>query len=330
MVRIASSCILAAICSLFGDILQLATVFEYHNKSNHHNNFAQFKQFNTTLIQEEWELYRDLRPVESVAGLFSAASWVVFCIPMIQVLYKLSLGGHHLIGLHATIGILTIAAAMAEFVSHVMLVGAMNTMEWISTDFNLDYWIVPSGSGDPDGTGWRTLQVVFLSMRGMLLWINAVEWLFLSFILLLLFMSIRRQVDSKSPVKVSSTFGWYCLFLCLISLVEFSFEVLRFESWRTFSKFSMYVSVFSRLVLWPLWFLFLGKHLARLLSASNGYTIQYNGEDPMLASGVAGYPKQTPYPIAPTPTTSETENSNAPPTPFSIEPEEEEEQPELI
>ena len=274
MGRIAISCVIAAICGIFADALQFLILLAYSNRSNLQDDFSLYKDLDVALIKEDWDVRMDFRALENIAGLFNAISWVILSIPIIQLTYALSMGGKHMLGLHVAIGALTIAGTTTEFFSHVMFVGAMTTMEWIADDFNLDYWINTIGSSQADGIGWRSLEVTFISIRGCLMWVNAMEWLFLGFILFLLFVSIRL-----SSGRISMAFGWYCLFLSIICFVDFSFEVLRFKSWLTFAKLSLGVTVLSRFLFWPIWYLFLGSHVARLCSQEPGQLTSSTNND---------------------------------------------------
>ena len=289
MPRVALSCVLAAFCAVVGDILFMATLAKQRNDSHRHINYSQYTALDPSKIQHDWELRRDLRALQSAAGLFNAISWVVLCVPLLQLAFALSLGGKRLVGLHTAIAVLSVTGAATEFASHVMLVGALMAMEWISDDFNLDFWMASRSAG-PDYIGWRTLEVVYVSVEGLLMWVNALEWLFLGFILILLSVSIRRQQGGDSGFQFSGKFGWFSLFLSCICWVEFAFEVLRFKEWIKFTRFALFVSLASRFFFWPAWFFFLGRQL--VLAANEGLTPKSTlGQNPMPE--IEDYPKPT-------------------------------------
>lgn len=263
MCRIAFSCILAAVFSLTSDVLLFGSFAMFRNKSTQHGDWETFKQLDPEFIQSDWEVRRDQFGLEVTAGLFNAMSWVILCIPLIQVTWMLSRNGSHLIGLHAAIAVLALMGTNAEFISHSMSVGAFTAMDWLSKDFNLEVWLESSTLADPDNVGWRTLEVIFLSIQGMTVWVEAIEHLFLAFILFLMYLSIQRQdfATGKKPL-FSITFGGYGLFLSITCLIEFTFEILRFKSWMTYAKLAFFVSVVMRVILWPAWLLLLGRQLA--------------------------------------------------------------------
>lgn len=135
-----------------------------------------------------------------------------------------------------------------------MYVGSSSASEWISKDFNLGNWL---GGSEDDDLGWKVLEVVHLVSRGMLLWVNAVEYLFLFVIFALLFISVRSQKNQIFTTR----WAYLGSFLALLSIIDFAAEVLRFESWRTFSRISWLIGILSRLILFPVWLVWLGKQM---------------------------------------------------------------------
>ena len=51
------------------------------------------------------------------------------------------------------------------------------------------------------------------------------------------------------------------LLVGILSLFDFSANVLRFESWSTFSKFAVFTSIVNTLVLMPVWLIMLSLEL---------------------------------------------------------------------
>mmetsp|Transcript_17303 Transcript_17303/g.40797 ORF Transcript_17303/g.40797 Transcript_17303/m.40797 type:complete len:361 (+) Transcript_17303:92-1174(+) len=301
--NIAWSCVVAAVVSIVGDLLALGAFASYRNNAHLHGKWNEYKYLDPQLIMEEWETRRDLRPIETASGLFSAASWVILCIPVVQMIWILGRQGTHLVGLHTSMMILTVSGAIVEITSLVMYVGAVTAMEWLSTDFNLSVWLESSTAADPDDIGWRVLEMIHIGIRGMQLWVGAVELLFLATMLVLLFFSIQRQGDSSSkqydsaispnnnaavsamtpqPVLLSYRFGYYSLFISLLCIVDFCFEVLRFVSWREFAKFAFGVAILLRLIFWPAWLLWLGRHLGTFQQNQLMYNHGNNAAAPSL------------------------------------------------
>ena len=282
MGRVAGSCFVAALFSILGGILELTVFRKFSQKSNQLSNFDEYKEMDTELIEEDWKLRRDLQPLAIVSGFVNVLAWVTFCIPLLQTAWKLSMGGKRLVGLHSSIGVLAMAASMIELLSTLLATGSSTAMIWMSTEFNLDRWL--DSNKEDDHIGWRVLEVTAVAIHGIFLWVDAIEVLFAATILVLLFVSIQRQVniqfvragdDEAQPLSSSSgrpkhprpflsrNFGGYCLVLSWISLVEFAVEVLRLESWIPYTEVATVVKLVSRFLFWPLWFLWLGEQLAR-------------------------------------------------------------------
>lgn len=265
MVRL-DSCFFAAFFSVTADVMNVVLLRAITQRSNFQDDFDQYKQLNPELIQEDWDLRNDIQPLATATSLLNAVAAIVFCIPVLQAAWKLSVNGTHLIGLHSGICILAIAAAVLEFLALVLMVGSATAMNWLSTDFNLSSWTA-SKSNAQDDIGWRTLEVVSISIQGMVLWVDAIDALFVAAILLCLFVSIRRQVlysDSSNKRDVLSRgFGVYSFMLSIVYIVEFTAEVLRFKSWMTYTKMAFVITFFGRFILWPIWFLWLSAQLSR-------------------------------------------------------------------
>lgn len=266
------TCVLACIFSLVGDVLDLAAYGVYKQKTNSSSSYQEWERLDPTSIQEDWDLRRSLQALELVASCFDAISWIILCVPLLQVSAYLSMGGTHLVGLHVFIAVLTITAAITEFVGDILFIGAVTTMEWISSELNLDFWAKATDppvlllSANPDKIGWRSLEVSFLSIQGMLLWIDAIEWIFISVILLLLFLSIQRQ--RQEPPILSLAFGAFGLFLSLLAVIEFCSGVLRLQAWQQYTRIFYGIAVVTRLLIWPVWYIWLGFQLGAVTAAS--------------------------------------------------------------
>jgi len=139
-----------------------------------------------------------------------------------------------------------------------MMVGVENVGVWLSRDWNLDNW-----ANEGDGQGWRTLEVAYMLSRGIILWIDAFEWLALAGIYILIYVSLRADRDSSST---TFSMKWAHLGLILggLSIVAFLADTLRFLSWRLMSTIEMFVAVVNTLILFPVWLIWLGRQLPRL------------------------------------------------------------------
>jgi hypothetical protein len=209
-----------------------------------------------TFIEEEYQFLSENRSLELAAGTLNSMAWFALMIPVIQVAWLQSCSGTRHIGMHVTIMGLALGGAFIEFISRLLLIGTSAAAEWISISFNLDDWTAENSN---DKIGWRTLHLVHIVVRGMITWVDAAEWLALFGITVLLFVSIYRQEErifSMSWASVGLVMG-------LLALVDFAADILRLQSWRTFSNIALWTTMINRIILLPVWLLWLGYQLPK-------------------------------------------------------------------
>ena len=103
--------------------------------------------------------------------------------------------------------------------------------------------------------------IMHFCCQGMLLWIDAFEWLALYATMLFVFVSVRTEkVDDPPFSKRWATFGLLIAILCLF---DFLSDILKFQSWKTFKIIAFAISTLNTLLLLPIWLLWLGKQLKR-------------------------------------------------------------------
>jgi hypothetical protein len=141
-----------------------------------------------------------------------------------------------------------------------MTIGATSAIHWLTSGFfNLEDW-TSENSGDL--LGWRTVEVVSVVINGLSVWVDALEWLFLSAILLLVFLSVASH-NQRERISSAWSIRWATLglFIGVLSFVDLSFNVLRFRSWGTFSVLALLVTSVTRLILMPTWLVWLSRIL---------------------------------------------------------------------
>ena len=132
------------------------------------------------------------------------------------------------------------------------------TSELLATQFNLDNWIT---SNSQDQIGWRTLEITHIVTYGFISSIGAIEWIFLSIVMVLVHVSVkrwRRNVDSTTFGACWNALG---LFIALMCVLEFIAEVLRLDGFKTFAQIAFWYSAVNRLILIPSWLVILGTRL---------------------------------------------------------------------
>jgi hypothetical protein len=250
------SCLLTTILFWTSNLLYLI-VRSFH-RDRHSFNFSTWKDLEPEYIQREWQRRGDERGISSTARLLGAVAWFSLLIPILNVVWILSVGGKRRVGLHVVITALALGGSISELLARLMMVGVENVGVWLSRDWNLDNW-----ANEGDGLGWRTLEVAYMLSRGIILWIDAFEWLALAGIYILIFVSLRADRDSSST---TFSMKWAHLGLILggLSIVAFLADTLRFLSWRLMSTIEMFVAVVNTLILFPVWLIWLGRQLPRL------------------------------------------------------------------
>jgi hypothetical protein len=272
------SSLTAAFLFVVGNIID----YVYKNKfrSRSHFNYTDFTALDPTFIEEEWQFLSEHRSLELAAGTLNAMAWFALLIPLLQVAWIQSYSGTRQIGVHVTVAALALGGSLSEFIARLLFIGTSNAGEWLAKDFNLDNWL---GENSNDKIGWRTLQVVHLVVRGMILWVDAVEWLALFGISVLLFVSIQSQTERLLSLPWAS-FG---LVMGLLCLIDFAADILRLESWRSFSAIAFWITMLNRLVLLPVWLVWLGYQLPTAKLAA----ILRSDDKGLQMSNVAAAPK---------------------------------------
>ena len=183
---------------------------------------------------------------------------------VVKVAWIQSNFGTRMMGLHISVVVLALGGSFAELLSRLLALGSNNALAWMASSFNLDDWNVMVASNSTtngnlnDEIGWRTLQMIDIAVSGLLLWIDAMEYLFLAGILILLAFSIRT--DNQLFGKRWARFG---VLMAVLGIIEFAFAILRFENWGLFSSLGALINILNQLVLFPVWLIWLGWQLPK-------------------------------------------------------------------
>jgi len=183
-------------------------------------------------------------------------------VPVLQVATVLSRGGRRKIGLHVLMVALVCAASFTELVCRLFTIGMESTTDWIAKDFNLLDWELENGTV---GTGWKVAEVLHLMSQGMMLWVEAFEWLALGGIMLLIFYSTSTEL-SKTAYSFPRRWGTLSFFIAVLSLITFAVNVLKLEDYPTYAPLHITVTVINGFVLFPVWFLSLSTALPEALA----------------------------------------------------------------
>jgi len=257
------SCALSAILFFIGNILYVIYDALEIEGAQHHTKIG-FLELDPYYIKDLWRRRRAYQSLEMWAGMINACAWVLFAIPMLQLAWILSLGGKRRIAMHAAIVILVVGACFTEALSLLFTVGIAGVTQWMTVTMNLSNWSADSPMTQ-DNTGWRVLEICTLMFSGMTLWVETVEWLALSGVLLTIYMSTRSLATDVGEGQLSFTFGRFWahlgLFIGILSFFDFVSQVLRIIQWQLFTDIGLLLGIVNRLILFPVWLCCLGKQL---------------------------------------------------------------------
>jgi hypothetical protein len=226
-----------------------------------------FTQLIPASIEQSWDDLYDNKALFYASGFLNGIFWLVFCLPVIEMAWILSRSGTQAIGPSVAICVFAIGGAMTEWLSHMFWIGTTVGSFTLAFNFNLDQWLRPDvaaslGVPADDGIGWRDLEVTHIVTSGMIWIVDSFEWLCLTGIFTFTFVGVYlwRKDDQ-------STFGarWNALglFIGLMSIIEFSMEIVRFDGYKFAGPIVLLYAALNRIILIPAWIISLGFQLPR-------------------------------------------------------------------
>mmetsp|Transcript_27841 Transcript_27841/g.75749 ORF Transcript_27841/g.75749 Transcript_27841/m.75749 type:complete len:280 (+) Transcript_27841:308-1147(+) len=256
MFKISCASLLAAIFFVIGNALTITYYVKEYQRS--HFDYDDYTNLDPGYIEVEWGFRIINRPLYLSAGILNVIAWFFLMFPIVHLSWILSQGGKKWIGLHIAIGVLILTGSLTEWISHVLYIGASMTSELLAREFNLDNWIT---SNSEDQIGWRTLEMTHIVTYGFVSAIGAIEWLILSVVMVLIHISVKRWRRNVDSTTFSACWNALGLFVALMSMLEFTAEVLRLSGFRSFAKIAFWYSSANRLILIPTWLVLLGSRL---------------------------------------------------------------------
>jgi len=259
------SCVISAFCFVVSNALGIAVTVQrmLHSRNNSRNVYGNMIQLNADWIQRRWEHERKIAPLERTSHIFNAAAWLFFLTPVIQLAWGLSRGGKRKIGIHGALVAFAILGCTTEILSRLLLFGAWGSASWISQSFTLTSW-----SNSNDAIGWKTLEVVFMILNGMINWVDAFEWICLFVIMSLLYYSIGTQLSERRALSLGwGRLGLVIAFLCVL---DFAADLLKVTvEWRTFQNMAIISTIINTCILLPLWLLWLSCTIHKVMPSTN-------------------------------------------------------------
>ena len=166
-----SSCLVALLFVITGNILEAITASKTFLRHRDHASFIDhastmqnWKDLDPDYIKQNFEYRLSFLGLTNVASMMNAVALFAVFIPMLQVSWILTNGGKRRLASHTAICALALAGGLCELIVNLMMIGIHNVVAWLVSSFNLDDW-----SEEGDGTGWRVLEVVDMTIRGELI-----------------------------------------------------------------------------------------------------------------------------------------------------------------
>jgi len=267
------ACLFSAFCFVVSNALGIAVIVEDKLRPSYDESLL--RSFDSDYLKLSWSHRRNIAPLVQTAHVFNLFAWLFLIPPILQLAWALSRGGKRKIGVHTAIGGFALAGCTTEILSRLLLLGGWGSAEWISTDFNLNYW-VKSG----DTIGWKVLEIAYSMMEGLLLWVDAFEWICLFNILVLIYFSIGTQMTEHRVLSL--WWGRLGLSIAFFCFVDFSADLLRLEDWTSFAQFSMFIAIVNTCILLPVWLLWLSCTIQNVMPTTNNDDIT---PDPIWNNG---------------------------------------------
>mmetsp|Transcript_62226 Transcript_62226/g.93971 ORF Transcript_62226/g.93971 Transcript_62226/m.93971 type:complete len:276 (+) Transcript_62226:256-1083(+) len=247
------TCVIAALLFFTGNAILLA--FYIREAGREHFDYDEYTNLDVETLRAEWDFREQHRPKVLAAGIINGLAWFFFAFPMIQLAWILSQRGSKSLWLHISIAVLALVGSFTEWISRLLYIGASMAGLLIKNDFELDTWVQQN-----DGIGWKALEVSHVMTQGLIIFIDAFEWICLCIILVFVHISVRRW-RSHDSVTFGACWNSLGLFIGLLCLLDFVAEVLRLDGFKLFGQIAFWYAAVNRLILIPMWLLMLGCRL---------------------------------------------------------------------
>eukprot|EP00339_Tiarina_fusa_P006895 CAMPEP_0117014352 /NCGR_PEP_ID=MMETSP0472-20121206/11659_1 /TAXON_ID=693140 ORGANISM="Tiarina fusus, Strain LIS" /NCGR_SAMPLE_ID=MMETSP0472 /ASSEMBLY_ACC=CAM_ASM_000603 /LENGTH=275 /DNA_ID=CAMNT_0004717889 /DNA_START=252 /DNA_END=1079 /DNA_ORIENTATION=+ len=247
------TCVIAALLFFTGNAILLA--FYIREAGREHFDYDEYTNLDVETLRAEWDFREQHRPKVLAAGIINGLAWFFFAFPMIQLAWILSQRGSKSLWLHISIAVLALVGSFTEWISRLLYIGASMAGLLIKNDFELDTWVQQN-----DGIGWKALEVSHVMTQGLIIFIDAFEWICLFIILVFVHISVRRW-RSHDSVTFGACWNSLGLFIGLLCLLDFVAEVLRLDGFKLFGQIAFWYAAVNRLILIPMWLLMLGCRL---------------------------------------------------------------------
>lgn len=158
-------CLLAGVFFFTSNVLRMVFVIRIYNRA--HFEYDLMTNLDVGYLREQWKFRSDNLTLGNVGMVVNAFAWFFFLVPMLQLVWVLSKCGTRQVGVHAAIAVFCMVGCFGEVMSRLLLFGFEGVVHWISSEFELDFWLPNSiSNGTRDELGWKALELVFLTIEG--------------------------------------------------------------------------------------------------------------------------------------------------------------------
>lgn len=286
------SCVLAALLMMTSNVLKIVYYANIYREKHGDWNWEDYKQLDPDYLAARWVTRIEEHPLFMASGILNAVAWLMMAYPIIQMAWVLSKQGTRAITLNVLIGVFVLFASMTEFISNLTYMGMQYMSEYVVNRFvsvegaaNFARPDAQEGAADNAGDkiGWRMLELHHMVARGLVTYVDSVEWICLALVLFCTYASVRGWLK-EDRTSFGARWNILGLFIGFVCILEFAAEIIRFEehmrfSSRIFHIVSILYAIVNRLIFIPAWLISLGYMLPRA-------TMKSTFENPTIQSEV--------------------------------------------
>lgn len=221
--------------------------------------FNSLRKLEGNFVKSKWtQTDETVETLRVVNGVVHILAWLLTASILFRAAWLQSAKVPNKVGMHTTIAFLGGTTFIVELLVRMLEHGNNMALKWMASNFNMENWYEVEGLGpnQQDLMGWKTIEVISRSARGMLRWVDAAEFMFSALVFLLFFLSTSHP---NSPLSNRwSRFGMLVAFLCIWDVAA---DAFRSHERKILVDLVRWISSFNRIVFFPVWLIWLGSQL---------------------------------------------------------------------
>jgi len=211
-----------------------------------------------------------------VHGVVHILAWLLTATILFRAAWLQSSRVTNKVGMHTTIAFLGATTFIVELLVRMLEHGSNLALKWLASDFNMENWYEIEGLGprQQDLMGWKTIEVISRSARGMLRWVDAAEFVFSGLVFFLFFLS-----TSHPSTPLSSRWGRFGMFVSFLCIWDVAADVVRSHERQFLVEFVRWISSFNRILFFPTWLIWLGAQLTDGIAREQAVNKEMEGDE---------------------------------------------------